>query len=130
MMNNTLLLTPKCLMCMNIKNKIYCDGKIKFIMERSNSFQLIRKFNNSCIYILFVFFYVILCLKYYINFDIYFFYLYNFNIFVYQYHIHFIFYVVSYFFYRILIIFIVSCNLIVSSITRSTFLIFVFLCLL
>ena len=57
---------------------------------------LINRFENSfiCVYI---FFYIISCLKYYIDFNIYFFYSYNFDTFVYSCCIYIIFFIISYF---------------------------------
>ena len=61
----------------------------------------IRRFSNSCIYVVFFlcyvifFFRIMLCLRCYINFNTYFFYPYNFDILVYQYRVHIIIRVVS-----------------------------------
>ena len=66
-------------------------------MYRVIKLLLVHKFDNLYIYIIFIYFCIILDLRRYINFDMYFFYLYNFDIFMYSYHIYIIFHIVSYF---------------------------------
>ena len=53
---------------------------------------------------IYIFFRVMTCLKYYIDFYMYFFYLYNFDIFLYSCYIHIIFYIILYFLYYIIIL--------------------------
>ena len=70
-----------------------------FKQKKIKIVQLINP-NNSCIHVLFIFFYVILCLRYYIEFEIF---IYTKNLFLtFPYRICVIFYVVLYFLYRII----------------------------
>ena len=90
--------------------KLLYNQRKEMVFKQLNSFLV--DLIISCIYIIFIFFYVMLYLRYYINFNMYFFYLYNLNIFVS--YLYYFFYIVSYF-YHILIFFqyhiIISCLL-------------------
>ena len=91
-----------------LENKI---GTYFLISKWEREKKMKTKFGNLCIRIVFIFFCIMFCLKYYINFDTYFFYPYNFDIFMYSYHVYIIFHIVLYF-YHILIIFYIVFNII------------------